>query len=390
MRGEPTSAGKMSSPAIQRPTGKPTQDNLSQKLFFLLSNPNIAEDDIIAFFRLAFPSGTPEITSNPAWLTTDQQGDTFLHKAVKTFKPRVIKHLLSQNPGLAQMKNYQRFTPLQALEDIMDSIRHPFLGDFYTGPPFKGFSHDIIASYAALKGLDPVIELPEEINEYFLSELKAPENYDDKLKLKTLRIKYGCSCGECIAGFLSPRMRYALSNFARDYIVEFKRQGYFNAAGSFLSDSARKKLRDEHPGMQEGYILICSYIGSLCAEGSKIPSVRNIMEYARGQQKHNQNENNMSVAVLGEFLRQGGTVAAVAKDLFKVTETYFEIAGCENDDEFSDPRLPVNRYLARQTGKGKGRETEVLSEKEDGGRELKLPRCANDREMAFVQRMCGY
>lgn len=271
----------------------------------------------------------------------------------------------------------------------MDSIRHPLLGDFYTGPPFRGFSQEIIASFASLTGQDPVVELPEEINEYFLSELKAPETYHDELKFKTMRIKYGCSCGECVAGSLSPRVRYALSDFAREHIVEFKGQGYFDTAGASLSDSTRTKLRDGHPGMQEGYILICSYIGGLCAEGEKIPSVRNIMKYARGQQT----QSKMSVAALEEFLTQGGTVAAVARDLFEVAEVYLESSGNEEDDELSDPKLPVNRYLARRLGKGDGtgKEKEVLQGgSADGGKEVKLPRCANDKEMAFVQRMCGY
>lgn len=351
-----------------------SEQNIGQQLFSLFSQSDVSESDLITFLRLSFPRGP----NSTGWLTTDCHGDSLLHKAVENLRPQVIKFLLSQKPELAGMTNAQGFTPLQALEDRMDSIRHPILGTFHRGPPFTGFSHDYVASVAVLRGQDPVIELPPEaVDVGYLSSLTWPGNGVADVILKTLRIKYGCSCDQCVAGFLSPKMRYALSDFAREYIIDFKGPAWMETAGPFLAGSAQTRLRKGYPLMQDGYMLICSYIHRLCSEEKMIPSEENILKYARTR------ETELSVAGLAVFFAQGGSVAAVAKDIFEVASIYFE----SEDDEFSDPNLPFNALLARKLGKETGSDKEVSEEK---GEKKELPKCANDKEISFVQMMCGY
>ncbi|KAM7214541.1 hypothetical protein V8F06_010102 [Rhypophila decipiens] len=354
-----------------------TQESPVQRLFSLLSQTDIPEPGIIAHLQTTLTGGP----ADPGWIITDRHGDTLLHKAAKNLKPQVTKFLLTQKPELAKLTNHEGLTPLKALHDSVDSMRHPFLGTFYRGPPFAGFLQSYIFCVAVLTNQEPVCNVPAEIDTNILSNLTWTS--DDDIILKTLRIKYGCTCGHCIAGFLSPKMRYALSGFAREYMFEFDGPSYFaNDAGSYLPDETREMLRAGHnPAMREAFRSICDYIGQLCAKRNKIPSATNVMAVAQAQAQ--ENPQSKTVEVLEEFFKQGGTIGGVAKEMFEVAGIYFETV----DDEFQDPTLPFNKYLAAKLTKGKSAEPNTPSKMLHT---KKRPRCANDKEIHFIIRMCGY
>ncbi|KAM7198725.1 hypothetical protein V8F20_006040 [Naviculisporaceae sp. PSN 640] len=58
-----------------------------------------------------------------------EDGDTLLHAAAKTFKPKTMNYILSMVSMIATWQNIRRYTALQALEDELDKLQWPFLSE---------------------------------------------------------------------------------------------------------------------------------------------------------------------------------------------------------------------------------------------------------------------
>ena len=90
-----------------------------------------------------------------------------------------------RNPNLLSRRNAEGNTPLEALETSMERMRtiHEYM--FVrrdVSDLFRGFNNGTISTLALLKGL-----VPDQMSEAELSCLK-----------------FGCTCGSCLGGFLSP------------------------------------------------------------------------------------------------------------------------------------------------------------------------------------------
>ncbi|KAK4450585.1 hypothetical protein QBC34DRAFT_493819 [Podospora aff. communis PSN243] len=150
------------------------------------------------------------------WLTgpcldsTDVFGNNALHFAALTFHSPAIRHILSEKPDLALLRNCERCTPLEAMLSKMEEIRlQPRMVS-----KFMGFGQNMIDAVGALSGKE-VFDLTEmRIDEYDLLRghdriSKLGENIGPERMVlfdSTVRIKYGCTCGQCVNGYLSPRM----------------------------------------------------------------------------------------------------------------------------------------------------------------------------------------
>jgi hypothetical protein len=178
-----------------------------------------------------------------------------------------------------------------------------------------------------------------------------------------MRLKYGCTCGECLTGFLSPRMRraiqfqaevkYDIINFTIDEengedFVEDNEEEL-----KFVHDDVRENLKT-NKSMRQGFANICLHFAT-CTEKDNIwgvPTEANVLLALR-------NANEWPPASKN-FLQMGGTIYSVGSMLFEAAMDQDWLAG---DGEF----LEAFR-------------DEIL----------KLPECRNDHEFGFVSVMCGY
>ncbi|KAJ5813686.1 uncharacterized protein N7503_000436 [Penicillium pulvis] len=120
--------------------------------------------------------------------TTDDRGNTLLHMAACHFMPNSLMWILKlaiEGWDAKECRNIQGYTPLEALQSKLEEGR---LGKYYgqrfifQADQFDGYDEKATACLLALEGHDN--ETPESMN----------------------RLRFGCSCGLCLGGFLSRRM----------------------------------------------------------------------------------------------------------------------------------------------------------------------------------------
>lgn len=126
----------------------------------------------------------------------DGKGDNIMHIAVKASKTTCLSWMTQHSDGttLLSMRNNEGYTPLEALQTRMENRRTRAPFGFsrmrFIADEFDGFDDDSITCLLTLQGL------------------KAPTTE------QRARAKFGCSCGNCIEGFLSPRMAKKLRDQA--------------------------------------------------------------------------------------------------------------------------------------------------------------------------------
>lgn len=130
--------------------------------------------------------------SGEDWVKVDRFRKNVLHLAACELKIKSVQWLLEnadEGQVLSSAMNSEGYTPLEGLEYHLESKRTTLEHGTMTiciSDRFCGFPSEAIACLAALYG-----------NETFT-------------RIQLLRLKYGCTCGECVNGFLSPRMKFAL------------------------------------------------------------------------------------------------------------------------------------------------------------------------------------
>lgn len=189
-----------------QPVSQQSVPGIAKEAFRLLANEEVSDSKALAYLKGSFPHSP----AHAAWTSTDPGGDALLHIAARTFKPESAKYILAKAPNLARRRNNQGSTPREALEDAMESVREPFHKTAFKveGRRFAGFGHKVVACVGVLTGRE-VMKLPDTIPVSFLSSLDWVANRNNIVH-RTLRVKYGCTCGKCVAGFLSPRLQEKL------------------------------------------------------------------------------------------------------------------------------------------------------------------------------------
>jgi hypothetical protein len=123
----------------------------------------------------------------------DRTQRTLLHTLARKLKLKSITWLLENVDGAVSWKTVRDIngdTPFDVLKDFLEDIRtkrHLFMGNLHVSDGFQGFPSPAVECLSLL-GLAP----------------------GEVLDLSISRLKYGCTCGQCIDGFLSPRMKLAL------------------------------------------------------------------------------------------------------------------------------------------------------------------------------------
>lgn len=311
------------------------------------------------------------------WLVTDDHGNSILHLVAKQSEPKAVEWLLERCPGLLGVRNHRGETPLDALETYLESMRR-MKSQFGTrfkdvSDDFDGHSDLSIACLTRLKGLD-------------LSSMDDPSY---------LRLKFGCTCDQCVAGFFSPRMRFALTYQAEinfDILmnsfdindgkpwVRFNRESLY-----FVRPSVRENMKT-NKSMRQGFVQLCQHF-AMCMkneDGACLPSREMVL-----RELHNAGE---WPPVSRNFLERGGTMFAVGSMLFDAARVQDEWAGdgdMKDVMEFNPETVFGGEHSLQEIMRphGSGDDNGVGTTTDEYSR---LPECRNDHEFGFVSRMCGY
>ena len=330
-----------------------------------LSNPDSNTEEGVRQLQSSMPADAQDAS----WSAVDEEGNTLLHLAAIHSKLEAVQCIFSRRPDLANKRNRAGDTPLEALQAEMESTRTRALYGHRASvcsDRFTGFRQASIACVAALSGSD-IFDLeelsPDVMNEIsLLTEDDVKRNPKIALVRHSLRLRYGCTCGECIGGFLSPRMRFSLlcqaeiqHDLMLNSFMEVQNGPEWvmdNGDGlEFLPTSVKENLKT-NKSMREGFVNTCDHIAK-CLRQRRIPNEKNVLYIHR-------NETSEWPPVTRNYLQRGGTVAAVATMLFQ---------RAMDNDEYS----------------GDGYHQDVFGDKIE-----KMPVCRNDHEFGFASGMCGY
>jgi hypothetical protein len=128
------------------------------------------------------------------WYSTNDQGETVLHLAVRARDASAIAWILERNPRLSECRNLEGETPLDALLAALERSRRGQISisasDFFMGHDPKD-----VECLAILQNIEPT-------------------------HAQKLCMRYGCTCSHCIGGYLSPRMQFVLKKFADELADE--------------------------------------------------------------------------------------------------------------------------------------------------------------------------
>ena len=129
--------------------------------------------------------------TDPTWVSTDRYINNILHLLARTAKVESLSWTLGQPfaETLRSARNHERETPLEALESQLELDRtwgQHQLAQIVMSDVFHGFTSSQVERIKLLSGL------------------KDPSRSDSS------RLTFGCTCGQCLGGFLSPRMAFAL------------------------------------------------------------------------------------------------------------------------------------------------------------------------------------
>ncbi|KAK7957260.1 uncharacterized protein PG986_006482 [Apiospora aurea] len=305
-------------------------------MYQVLSAPTPDPEDLRRLGRVL-----PETAEDERWFATDHEGNTVLHEAAMKGNLDIIKYLVARCPDLAAARNRNGDTPLEALRSSMELLR---TRSVYiemvevASDRFKGFDQSTIACVGFLSGGTGVFDLTqlsrEEISQISsATDTQARTIHPEADAIRhALRLTYGCTCGRCIGGFLSPRMKRILKQGAlqqRDVEVTL---GW-----------------DEDDWFEEGRHMLTGLFVQ-CLKKGMVPNENNILGLVPDKRQ----------PTLEAFLEEGGSVRSIGTTIFE------RMLGCEYWRQALYPTC----------------------QETDTGRVL--PECRNDLELGFVSGMCGY
>lgn len=141
-----------------------------------------SDDDFVNFLSQVWGDAAGD---DLRWTPTDANGNTVLHLAATNIKPNSVQWILSRTKVLLHQRNVQGETPLDALLTSLEDTRTTRRSNALTediSDQFAGFSDTAVGCLVFLNGCTEVTNLDWQ------------------------RLMYGCTCGQCISGFLSPRV----------------------------------------------------------------------------------------------------------------------------------------------------------------------------------------
>ena len=132
--------------------------------------------------------------TSPDWETVDSWGNSILHVAAVLSMSKCLTWISNSPLGntLSHVRNQNGHTPLEALKSRLETerVERPFglQRIISVSDSFDGFDDNSVSCLITLQGMQGMS-----------TELRA-------------RARLGCSCGKCLAGFVSPRMTWKLQD----------------------------------------------------------------------------------------------------------------------------------------------------------------------------------
>ncbi|KAK8127280.1 hypothetical protein PG984_008388 [Apiospora sp. TS-2023a] len=283
----------------------------------------------------------PGDTEDERWFATDEDGNTVLHLAAIRGSQEVIEYIIPRCPNLGTARNREGDTPLEASQTSMEHLRTRRIYMDMTevvSDLFPGFSQQTINCMGLLSGTK-VFDLTQ-LSREEISQISSAT--DEQARMihpeadairHALRLKCGCTCGECVGGFLSRRMSTLLMRQAR--LQRDEDYDMFDDYDDEWVDKGREILSNR-------------FIE--CLKKGMIPSEDNILHLVSDEDQQ----------FLDTFLEDGGTVNDYVSTIFQriLRDQVWELL-LRNDP------LTVGTYFW-------------------------IPECRNDLELGFVSGMCGY
>jgi GNAT superfamily N-acetyltransferase len=287
-------------------------------------------------------------SADACWMSKDKHGNTVLHLTASVFDVACVEWALKQDFGarLLEMRNNRGETPLELVQFKLEKLRTQKVVNQLTIPvsdQFEGHDNNAIRCLVLLKGLGSVKSL---------IELQG----QDALR----RIARGCTCGQCLKGFLSPRMSHALISQAQighdmmnddphvflglDWVDNWEH--YLGYLPSRVLDNLRT-----NKSMRQGFANLWLHVAT-CLEKGAVPNTSNVLKVVESAGEWPPATRN--------FLQRGGTVESVF------------LAICRD-------------AMQQDEWTGDGEHLGIFSEEI-----AKLPECRNDHEFGYVSGMCGY
>lgn len=277
--------------------------------------------------------------TDPMWVSTDRHNNNILHILARGHKAESLTWILAMPfaDALRWARNLEGETPLEALESELESNRtwkQVNAAQVVMSDIFPGFTPSQVECLRLLKNL------------------KYPSS--DEI----MRLAFGCTCNQCLGGFLSPRNVFAIlcqAEINHDMLNDDLDVGDMSGADwcewsehmfEHLAPSVRNNLQT-NKSLRQGFTNIFGYVAETL-RANRLPKTDAVLEYAAGEwPPHVKN-----------FLQRGGTVHAVVQACF-------------------DCAINNDIYL------GSG-EHEACFQKDIDA----LPTCRNDREFVFARRQC--
>ncbi|KAK4194330.1 hypothetical protein QBC40DRAFT_320008 [Triangularia verruculosa] len=282
----------------------------------------------------------PKDRNHDDWLVRGEFGNTLLHLAALSSKPETIQFVLKRKPSLAWTKNLRGDTPLQALHQrlhaarpekatrenwhartgslagaMMPVFREQLVEAWRSDNKFEGFGENVVESVCLLSRT-PFVSLGR-LSQEAVCDIEEVSG----LVKKMLRLKYWCTCGGCLGGWLSPRNQLVLRRVALDLrdsceqdLEKLPFETWFDRYESeFLLGSLITKDDTEDNKRAALWILnVCDALED-CIYGdedtpARVPTPTRILAGMRGVRQHTTDQP-------GDLTWQRKAVAAVAEAL---------------------------------------------------------------------------
>jgi hypothetical protein len=273
------------------------------------------------------------------WGKVDRFSKNVLHVAACEFKIQSVRWLLeSANEGhtLSAARTIEGYTPQEELESHLESKRTKKEHGMLTvdiSDNFLGFPPEAVGCLAALRALDN----PSEI--------------------QCARLKFGCTCGSCLDGFLSPRMKFALlcqAELTHDLLNEDIEDGKMwcmmhDDLFTHVGPDLQQKFRT-NKSYRQGFANVFDHVAATL-RADQAPTALNVQNTWRDSNEWPPHTKN--------FFQRGGNAENALRIIFDQARDQDEWAGNgEHMDLFEDD---VNA----------------------------LPECRNDHEFGFAALACG-
>ena len=266
---------------------------------------------------------------------TNGRGESILHAAAQALKPESLSWILESSNGteLACMRDRNGYTPLEALQAQVERNRiyrdYGFQRAELMADKFEGYDDATIDCLIKLLGVERATAEQRE------------------------RVKFGCSCGLCVSGFLSPRMFKKLHRAAEvlykllSVFVESGADGHawflqFKGYLTYLPNDLRPRFQ-RNAVLRKTFTQLTGAV-SKCLSENIVPRRKPVVNFLR--------ETTSGSQVDVHYFQKGGSVAAIVNAIIDLAKKHVtkiesspglsELPICRNDDEFEFVRRQSN------------------------------------------------